>query len=151
MKHRQATPLLLLALYGLLIAALLVLTLAGARCYAAASESRQRHADARNALAFLQTQAASCGKRAALRPGPAGLTLALPDGETGYETRVYCADGTLYTEYTQQDRPNAPGDAVALCEAADFSAAWRGEDLLEVTVDGRSAWIWQPGGVDDGA
>ena len=63
MKHRQATPLLLLTLYGLLIAALLVLTLAGARCYAAAADSRQRHADARNALAFLQTQAASCGER----------------------------------------------------------------------------------------
>ena len=43
MKHRQATPLLLLTLYGLLIAALLVLTLAGARCYAAAADSRQRH------------------------------------------------------------------------------------------------------------
>ena len=151
MKHRQATPLLLLTLYGLLIAALLVLTLAGARCYAAAADSRQRHADARNALAFLQTQAASCGERIALRQGPAGLTLALPDGDTGYETRVYCEGGTLYTEYTQQDLPSAPGNAVALCAAADFSAAWRGEDLLEVTVDGRSACIWQPGGTDDGA
>ena len=89
---KQTTPLLLLALYGLLICAMLVLAAAGVRCYTAVVETRSAHTRQRSAMAYLQTQASACGGQNAvqLREGPQGVAVCLRDPDTDYETRVYC-------------------------------------------------------------
>lgn len=145
---KQTTPLLLLALYGLLICAMLVLAAAGVRCYTAVVETRSAHTRQRSAMAYLQTQASACGGQNAvqLREGPQGVAVCLRDPDTDYETRVYCYDGWLYTEYLRAELPMDPQKSDRLCEVQSFSAVWQSEELLRVTADGRSADIWCPGG-----
>ena len=148
MKKKQATALQLLVLYGLLIAAMLLLTIAGARCYAAVAERRSAHTQRRSAVSFLQTQAAACGGRGSvtLRDGPEGTAVCFREGGTDYETRVYLSGGALRTEFSRQDQPIEPANAEELCSADSFAAQWTHDALLEVTVDGRSAGVWCPGG-----
>ena len=67
---RQATSLMLLLLYALLMAALLVLVYSGASLYAEVVESRQANADRRGAVSFVQSQVAGCEAGVLLKPGP---------------------------------------------------------------------------------
>ena len=60
-KKRNSTSLMLLLLYALLIASLLVLTLAGARLYSDTMDARDAHAKQRSALSYIQSQTAACG------------------------------------------------------------------------------------------
>ena len=55
-KKRNSTSLMLLLLYALLIASLLVLTLAGARLYSDTMDARDAHAKQRSALSYIQSQ-----------------------------------------------------------------------------------------------
>lgn len=150
MAGRQKTGGMLLVLYGLLIGAMLVLTLAGARLYAGAVESREASARQRSALSYLQTQAAACGGAGNiyLAQGPEGTAVCLKGAE-GYVTRVYLYQGSLRTEYTREDRAMDPEQADSLCAAGSFTARWETEELLCVEADGRSAYIWCAGGGGD--
>lgn len=147
METRRKTGILLLVLYGILIGAMLVLTLAGARLYAGAVESREASARQRSALSYLQTQAAACGGagRVYLSRGPEGTAVCLRDTEE-YVTRVYLYQGSLRTEYAREDRPMEPEQADSLCAADSFTAYWETEELLCVEADGRCAYIWCAGG-----
>ena len=55
-KKRNSTSLMLLLLYALLIASLLVLTLAGARLYSDTMDACDAHAKQRSALSYIQSQ-----------------------------------------------------------------------------------------------
>ena len=147
METRRKTGILLLVLYGILIGAMLVLTLAGARLYAGAAESRETSARQRSSLSYLQTQAAACGGagRVYLSRGPEGTAVCLRDTEE-YVTRVYLYQGSLRTEYAREDRPMEPEQADSLCAADSFAAHWETEELLCVEADGRCAYIWCAGG-----
>ena len=71
-KKRNSTSLMLLLLYALLIASLLVLTLAGARLYSDTMDARDAHAKQRSALSYIQSQTAACGGKGNIG-GPGGV------------------------------------------------------------------------------
>ena len=58
-KKRNSASLMLLLLYALLIASLLVLTLAGAQLYSDTMDARDTHAKQRSALSYIQRQRAA--------------------------------------------------------------------------------------------
>lgn len=77
-KKRNSTSLMLLLLYALLIASLLVLTLAGARLYSDTMDARDAHAKQRSALSYIQSQTTACGRQREHPPdrrpgGPGGV------------------------------------------------------------------------------
>ena len=151
MKRQQTTSFMLLILYGLLITALLALAVIGAKSYAAVTESKNAHVRQRSALSFVQTQIASCGGKdnVQLRLGPQGTAVCVRETDTDYETRIYAYKGALYTEFSRIDLPIEPQNAEQLCKTQDFSAEWQNDQLLCVTADGQSAYVWCPGGGAD--
>lgn len=78
-KKRNSTSLMLLLLYALLIASLLVLTLAGAWLYSDTMDARDAHAKQRSALSYIQSQTAACGGKGNIRliDGPEGPAVCL--------------------------------------------------------------------------
>lgn len=92
-KKRNSTSLMLLLLYALLIASLLVLTLAGARLYSDTMDARDAHAKQRSALSYIQSQTAACGGKGNIRliDGPEGPAVCLRGPESDFETRIYAS------------------------------------------------------------
>ena len=88
-KKRNSTSLMLLLLYALLIASLLVLTLAGARLYSDTMDARDAHAKQRSALSYIQSQTTACGGKGNIRliDGPEGPAVCLREPESDFETR----------------------------------------------------------------
>lgn len=152
MEKRQSTSRMLLVLYGMLIAALLVLTLAGARLYTAAVTAREAHAQQRSALAFVQSQVASCAGKGNvyLMDGPEGTSLCLREPDTDYETRIYLYEGGLYSEFSRSDSAIQPENGTKICDMTSFSAEWQSDRLLEITANGMTAYACCDGGGDDG-
>lgn len=148
MRNRQSTAFMLLLLYAMLILAMLVLTLAGAKCYTFVLNARSEHTRQRSALSFIQTQAVSCGGRGnvILREGPEGTAVCFREPDSEYETRIYLYNGSLCTEYSRADQPINALYADMVCRADGFSAAWESAELLSVTADGSHADVWCPGG-----
>ena len=70
MRKQQQTSLMMLALYAILICAMLILAVAGARLYTAAMQSKSSNSSSRNALSVVQTQISAYGGQgcAQLRP-----------------------------------------------------------------------------------
>ena len=99
-KKRNSTSLMLLLLYALLIASLLVLTLAGARLYSDTMDARDAHAKQRSALSYIQSQTAACGGKGNIRliDGPEGPAVCLREPESDFETRIYLYENALRTE-----------------------------------------------------
>lgn len=146
MSDRQGTSFMLLALYALLIAAQLVLVVFGAKLYGTAEESRNRHADQRSALAFIQSQinGESCG--VSLREGPEGDMLCLAEPDSSFETRIYLYDHALRTQLCGRDGTFAPETGDRICPLEDFSLDWASENLLRIRADGSEAWAHCGGG-----
>ena len=143
---RRSTSMMLLILYGFLVSAMLLLTVAGVRCYGAASQRSNDHTARRSALSYVQTQAAACGGSVILRTGPEGNALCLREPDSDYETRIYLYEGYLCTAFTRADLPIEPEGGERLCSAAGFDAAWVGRTLLRISADGQNAYVWCPGG-----
>lgn len=150
-RKQQTSSLMLLILYGMLIAALLLLTIGGARCYASVVHSRNQHMHQRSSLSFIQTQVSSCGGRGNvyLAEGPEGTMVCLKDSGTDYETRVFLSEGGLYTEFARSDAPVNMKNAQRLCDEDSFEAYWSSEELLHLAAGGYSAEVWCPGGGGD--
>ena len=98
-KKRNSTSLMLLLLYALLIASLLVLTLAGARLYSDTMDARDAHAKQRSALSYIQSQTAACGGKGNIRliDGPEGPAVCLREPESDFETRIYLYENALFS------------------------------------------------------
>ena len=152
MEKRQSTARMLLVLYGMLIAALLVLTLAGARFYSAAVTAREAHARQRSALAFVQNQVAACAGKGNihLTEGPEGTALCLREPDTDYETRIYLYEGGLYSEFSRRTAAIQPENGTKICSAASFLVQWQSERLLKITANGMTAYACCDGGGGDG-
>ena len=101
-KKRNSTSLMLLLLYALLIASLLVLTLAGAWLYSDTMDARDAHAKQRSALSYIQSQTAACGGKGNIRliDGPEGPAVCLREPESDFETRIYLYENALRTEFS---------------------------------------------------
>ena len=137
---RQATSLMLLLLYALLMAALLVLVYSGASLYAEVVESRQANADRRGAVSFGQSQVAGCEAGVLLKPGPEGQMLCLPEEDTGYETRIFLRDGALRTSFVPCDTPADAETGDPVCSAERFALTWQTDALLRIDADGVSGF-----------
>lgn len=147
MQKQQQTSLMMLALYAILICAMLILAVAGARLYTAAMQSKSSNSS-RNALSVVQTQISAYGGQgcAQLRPGPEGTAVCLHQQGSDYETRIYLYQGSLCTEYTRRDLDFAPPNAGQLCQLQSFEAAWQQENLICITANGQTAYAWCAGG-----
>ena len=117
-KKRNSTSLMLLLLYALLIASLLVLTLAGARLYSDTMDARDAHAKQRSALSYIQSQTAACGGKGNIR---------LIDGPEG-------------------PAEIDPNNAEKLCDLKTFKAELSENGLLTITADGMTAGAYCDGG-----
>lgn len=148
MEERKGTSVALLMLYGLLITALLVLAVTGAKLYGAIGRAAQTRADIRSALAYIQSQTAGCEGTggAYLTAGPEGTMLCLPEPEGDYETRIYLYQGFLRSELSALDEEARPEEAEVICPLSEFSIGWQAENLLVFTADGKTAWAAVGGG-----
>ena len=148
MEKRQGSARMLLLLYGMLIAALLILAVAGARCYAGALEKREAHTAQRSALSFVQSQVAACaGKgQVSLRQGPEGQALCLKETDSDYETRIYCYDGGLYSEFSRADSALQPENGERICDLTALTFSWETDQLLKISAQGRTAYACCDGG-----
>lgn len=146
MKKRSAS-LYLLALYGMMTAALLILTAAGAGIYARVLQSREANTAQRLALSYVQSQASGfSGDRIRLADGPEGTMLCLREAESDYETRIYLYGGALRTEFCPCDRGSSPESSRSICPMERFSAEWEGENLLRICTDRGESLICCYGG-----
>lgn len=146
MSGRQGTSLMLLVLYGLLIAALLVLVVSGARLYGGAVDAQNRHENQRGALAYIQSQANGMEAGIALKEGPEGVMLCMAEPDSDFETRIYLYENALRTQLCGKDAPLLPEAGEKICALTDLSLSWASESLLRVCADGREAWIHCSGG-----
>ena len=95
-----------LALMNLLLAlALLVLALAGARLYGRTLDIRRENTRLRSAVGYIQSQVGAAGySRVALRQGPEGVMLCIPEGASDYETRIFAWEGQLYSQFAAKNK-----------------------------------------------
>ena len=128
-KKRNSTSLMLLLLYALLIASLLVLTLAGA-------------------LSYIQSQTAACGGKGNIRliDGPEGPAVCLREPESDFETRIYLYENALRTEFSRVTAEIDPNNAEKLCDLKTFKAELSENGLLTITADGMTAGAYCDGG-----
>ena len=148
MEGRRSTSLMLLLLYALLILALLIWVVSGARLYTNALEMKELHSEQRGALAFVQSQVAANGGAGniSIRETTNGTMLCLKEQETAYETRIYASEGWLYAEFTKTDAETQPDRAVQICAVSGFAVSWQTDRLLRITADGRTAYACSDGG-----
>lgn len=148
MKEKRAASMMLLLLYSLLILALLVLTVAGARLYRQALDAHAEQSRQRGALSYIQSQAALCQGQGqiSLEDGPEGTMLCLNEPDSDFETRIYQYADTLRTEFSRQDQPVMPENSEVVCALDSLELHWENEKLLCITADGRQAWVWYQGG-----
>lgn len=148
MKEKRASSLMLLLLYSLLILALLVLTVAGARLYRQALSAHEEQSRQRGALSYIQSQASLCQGQGQIRleNGPEGDMLCLKEPDSVYETRIYQYENTLRTEFSRQDQPLMLENSEVVCPLDTLELDWENRELLRVTADGRQAWVWVQGG-----
>ena len=135
-KKRNSTSLMLLLLYALLIASLLVLTLAGMRLYSDTMDARDA------------SQAAACGGKGNIRliDGPEGPAVCLREPESDFETRIYLYENALRTEFSRVTAEIDPNNAEKLCDLKTFKAELSENGLLTITADGMTAGAYCDGG-----
>lgn len=148
MEERRSTSIWLLALYTMLIVALLLLVVSGARLYSAAVDSQDAHTRSRSALSFVQSQVAGCegSGGAYLAEGPEGSMLCLPEADGKFETRIYLYENALRSEFSETSAPLNPANSENICTVFEFSLAWERENLLRITADGYLAFAAVAGG-----
>lgn len=148
MGRKQGTSVMLLCLYALLICALLVLVLAGAKLYSSASEARSHRSEQRRALSYIQSQTAAAAD-AAVKPGPEGDMLVLTDPASGYETRIFLEGGMLRSQFSRPDAPVDSGSSETICALESF-ALTMADGMVSVTADGLLAVAACTGGGANG-
>ena len=137
----RATPAFSLALFALMLGCILWLTALGAGLYGRLEASRSAHEHGRAALGSLITRVRSGDAAGAVRlsSGPEGDMLVLTEPESGYEFRIYLAQGWLVEQFCAADAATDPAAAQPLAPAQEFTAQWAAPALLRLTVDGKTA------------
>lgn len=129
----------LLGIYTIGIAALfllgfLLLVVFGAGSYQDSVGARESHSAQRVLLSYISTsvQQTELGH---VRVEDAGQMLVLEDGDTGYVTRIYLADGRLIEEYRRDNTTPDPSQGRAIGKTKTFTVQTAADDLLKVTTD----------------
>ena len=137
----RATPAFSLALFVLMLGCILWLTALGAGLYGSLEASRTANEQTRAALGSLVARVRSGDAAGAVRldSGPEGDMLVLTEQESGYEFRIYLADGWLMEQFCAADAATDPEAAQPLAPAQEFTAQWASPALLRLTVDKNTA------------
>lgn len=137
----RATPVFSLVLFALMLGCILWLTALGAGLYGRLEASRSANEQTRAALGSLVTRVRSGDVAGAVRldNGPEGDMLVLTDPDSGYEFRIYLAQGWLVEQFCAAGAATDPDAAQRLAQAQEFTAQWAGPSLLRLTVDGKTA------------
>lgn len=137
----RATPVFSLVLFALMLGCILWLTALGTGLYGRLEASRSANEHTRAALGSLVTRVRSGDAAGAVRldNGPEGDMLVLTDPDSGYEFRIYLAQGWLVEQFCAADAATDPDAAQRLAQAQEFTAQWAGPSLLRLTVDGKTA------------
>lgn len=144
----QKTALMLLVLYTLLIIGLLVLVVSGAHLYAAALDAKDSHAEQRNALSYVQTQAASCRSGIFVDQQEGWPVLRLVD--SGYETCIYLYENSLRTQMIRSGLTMDLSRGDEICSMNKFILTWVTPRLLKVETSQGTAFIRCDGGGTNG-
>ena len=112
----RATPVFSLALFVLMLGCILWLTALGAGLYGSLEASRTANEQTRAALGSLVARVRSGDAAGAVRldSGPEGDMLVLTEQESGYEFRIYLADGWLMEQFCAADAATDPEAPTAL-------------------------------------
>ena len=121
-----------LALYTMMILALLALVTFGSRLYAGLTQNRQQNEQVRASLSTLVT-----ALRASDAEGPA---LCLRQEDTGYESRIFLYQGGLYQQLCPQEDPFDTESAQLLAYTDRFEAEPEGR-MLRLTTGEGTAWV----------
>lgn len=142
-NQSQKGTIYLLLLYGMMILAALLLTVAGGILYKGVTETRTIHDQQRATLAYVQSkvQTADGVHGVTVTDGPEGQALVLAEADSNYETRIYVYHGNLMEEFGTHDSAFTPENGTEICAAESFQIRMVGEQLLEIRADGRQALI----------
>lgn len=144
----KKTSLILLFLYAILILALLVLVVAGARLYSGAIARRACHDSQRLALAYIQSQTAGHQPQVRTADMAFGQALLLSEGED-LETVIYLYDGRLWTQLWRSTMNFFPEEGNVLCDLDSLEFTWEEAGLLKITAGDNVGYAWCGGGSDD--
>ena len=133
----RATPAFSLALFVLMLGCILWLTALGAGLYGSLEASRTANEQTRAALGSLVARVRSGDAAGTVRldSGPEGDMLVLTEQESGYEFRIYLADGWLMEQFCAADAATDPEAAQPLAPAQEFTAQWACPALLRLPGD----------------
>ncbi len=142
---KSASSISMLILYGILILALLFLTLIGCRLYNSFTESRIQNEKSRAACAYIQSKVSSLDSKGAVvvQKGFDGQSdmLVLREEENSYETRIFISQGKLMELFTQKDEKTDLTKAETITDEKTLSLELRenGKLLQVTTQEGRFA------------
>lgn len=139
----KATPAFSLALFALMLGCILWLTALGAGLYGRLVDSRAANERARASLGYLVTRvrAADAAGAVTIQAGEEGDVLVLADADTGYETRIYLADGWLVEQLCPAGAALDPAAAQPVAEETAFTACWAAPQLLRLTTSAGTAEV----------
>lgn len=131
-----------LALYTMMILALLALVTFGSRLYAGLTQNRQGNEGVRASLSTLVTalRASDAEGAVSLKEGPEGTALCLRQEDTGYESRIFLYQGGLYQQLCPQEDPFDTESAQLLAYTDRFEAEPEG-GMLRLTTGEGTAWV----------
>ena len=141
----KKTSLILLFLYAILILALLVLVVAGARLYSATVASRACHDNQRLALAYIQSQTAGNETQVRTADMAFGQALLLSEGED-LQTVIYLYGGQLRTQLWRGTMNFFPEEGNVLCDLDSLEFTWENAGLLKITAGDNTGYARCGGG-----
>ena len=121
---------------AVLFLVILLLVVFSASSYRSATVSQDDNDNRRAVLSYIAT-AVHAGGESAVEPadfsGDPGLSI--PDGDTGYEQRIYLHDGNLLQEYGKKGADTDPAHALVIGQIREFEVGYIDEDTLQIRTD----------------
>ena len=139
-KGRFDLGLNMIGIAALFLAGFFLLVVFGAQSYRGTVAGRSGNMDDRALLAYLATVAKANDREASLmlrHDDRYGDVLVIADGESGYATRLYHADGALMEDYSRLDAPLSPQSAQRIAETERFEIRSDGRAIAVFTDAGR--------------
>lgn len=136
-----------IALYGMLLCAVLFLAYSGSRLYQNVSTSKNQNEVMRGTLAYLQSQvSANAGSNIQIEDTENGSRLRISLKESGYDLLIYCEAGALMEEVTVSGKAADSKKAQVIAEGEKFTASWINQKMLQLELDGKSTFVSFPTG-----
>lgn len=132
-----------IALYTMLLCAVLFLTYSGSKLYENVNASKKQNEATRGTLAYLQSQVSENAGDSNIQIENAenGNLLRVPLKESGYDLLIYCADGALREEVTASGNPANAEKAQIIADGEEFVVSWVNQRMLQMELDGRSTLV----------